>query len=102
MRGAVAMARGTDPHSAKAEFFINVKDNPQLNTDQEKWGWAVFGRVIEGMDVVEAISKVETRSRGSREDIPVEPITIERCHIVPMDEKLPVERPAAEAATTAG
>ena len=52
VRGAIAMARGSDPHTAKTEFFINVKDNSQLDTSEETWGYCVFGHVIEGMDVV--------------------------------------------------
>ena len=67
VRGAVAMARGTDPHTAKTEFFINVKDNPQLDTNEETWGYCVFGHVIEGMDVVDRIRQVPTRDRGTRE-----------------------------------
>ncbi len=82
VRGSVAMARGGDPHSAKSEFFINVADNPQLDTSEEKWGWAVFGKVIEGMDVVEAIAEIPTRTRGRREYVPEEPLpVIERCYV---------------------
>ena len=76
VRGTVAMARGNDPNSAKSEFFINVKDNEVLDTTEEKWGWAVFGKVIEGLDVVDAIKEVPTRTRGTREDIPEEPVII--------------------------
>ncbi len=86
-RGSVAMARGSDPHSAKAEFFINVKDNAQLDTDEDEWGYAVFGRVVEGMDIVDAIRKVPTRARGKREDVPVDPITIERAYVAEEEEK---------------
>ena len=70
VRGALSMARGSDPHSAKTEFFINVKDNPQLDTDEDKWGWCVFGHVIEGMDVVDRIKEVPVRDRGARESVP--------------------------------
>jgi len=81
-RGTVAMARGADPHSAKSEFFINVADNPQLDTTEEKWGWAVFGKVIEGMDVVDAIAALPTRTRGTRDYVPEEPLpVIERCYV---------------------
>lgn len=81
-RGTVAMARGGDPHSAKSEFFINVADNPQLDTSEDKWGWAVFGKVIEGMDVVDAIADLPTRTRGKREFVPEEPLPIiERCYV---------------------
>jgi len=80
-RGTVGMARGSDPHSAKAEFFINVKDNPQLNTNEEEWGWTVFGKVIEGMDVVDKIRMVPVHQRGAREDVPVTPVVIERAYV---------------------
>lgn len=82
VRGTVAMARGSDPHSAKSEFFINVGDNPQLDTSEEKWGWAVFGKVVEGMDVVEAIAELPTRTRGTREYVPEEPLpVIDSCYV---------------------
>ena len=87
VRGAVAMARGNDPHSAKTEFFINVKDNPQLNTTPETWGWAVFGRVIEGMDVVDRIRRVRTRERGTRENVPVDPIVMERVYVLTAEQE---------------
>jgi len=78
-RGTVAMARTQDPHSASAQFFINTKNNAFLNhmsKTPEGWGYAVFGKVVEGMDVVDAISKVETRTRGSMENVPIEPVVI--------------------------
>ncbi len=76
VRGAVAMAHAADPHTGKTEFYINVKDNPQLDTTEEKWGWCVFGHVIEGMDVVDLIKEVPVRDRGTRESVPVDPIVI--------------------------
>ena len=76
VRGAVAMARGSDPHTAKTEFFINVKDNPQLDTDEDAWGYCVFGQVIEGMDVVDLIKMVPVQDRGTRESVPVDAIVI--------------------------
>jgi cyclophilin family peptidyl-prolyl cis-trans isomerase len=81
LRGTLGMARGEDPHTAKSQFFINVNDNPQLDTDEEEWGWAVFGKVIEGMDVVDRIKGVPTEDLGTREYVPVEPIVIQRCHV---------------------
>ncbi|MEE9246669.1 MAG: peptidylprolyl isomerase [Gemmatimonadota bacterium] len=78
-RGSVAMARTSAPHSAKNQFFINLVNNSQLDhtsqTDQG-WGYTVFGRVIEGMDVVDAIAAVETTTN----DKPVEPVLIERAY----------------------
>jgi len=80
-RGTVAMARTSDPHSATAQFFINAKDNTFLNhkgKTPEGWGYTVFGRVTQGMEVVDAISTVETGTRGSMENVPVEPVVIIR------------------------
>ena len=88
VRGAVAMARSTDPHSAKSQFFINLKDNPELDFREqspEGWGYAVFGRVTEGMDVVEDIGAVRTERWRTHEAVPIEPIVIERAY-VPDDE----------------
>lgn len=79
--GTVAMARTQDPHSASAQFFINVKDNNFLNhtsKDIQGWGYAVFGKVSDGMDVVEKIKGVQTGSHGFHQDVPVESVVIER------------------------
>ncbi|MDR0465951.1 MAG: peptidyl-prolyl cis-trans isomerase [Deltaproteobacteria bacterium] len=78
-RGAIAMARTADPHSASAQFFINLKDNVFLNhveKDVQGWGYCVFGRVSEGMEVVDAIAKVKTATRGMHEDVPVDMVLI--------------------------
>ena len=79
-RGTVAMARTTEPHSATGQFFINHKDNGFLNHTGENaqgWGYAVFGKVTEGMDVVDAIADVATGSSGGYQDVPLEAINIE-------------------------
>ena len=79
-RGSIAMARTMDPHSATGQFFINHKDNEFLNHTGETsqgWGYAVFGSVTEGMDVVDQIADVETGSSGMYQDVPVDVITIE-------------------------
>ena len=79
-RGTVAMARTMDPHSATSQFFINHKDNGFLNHTGENsqgWGYAVFGVVTEGMDVVDQIAEVATGSSGGHQDVPEEAITIE-------------------------
>ncbi len=81
VRGTVAMAHATDPHTGKTEFFINVKDNPQLDTNEDKWGWCVFGHVIEGMDVVDQIKIVPVRDRGIRESVPVDVIVIDTAYV---------------------
>jgi peptidyl-prolyl cis-trans isomerase B (cyclophilin B) len=83
-RGTVAMARTQDPHSATAQFFINTKNNTFLNHKSktaEGWGYTVFGKVTKGMDVVDAISKVETTTRGSMANVPVEPVVITRVSV---------------------
>lgn len=78
-RGTLAMARTGDPHSATSQFFINHADNAFLNFSSETmqgWGYAVFGKVVDGMDVVDEIAKVKTGSKGGHQDVPVETITI--------------------------
>ncbi|HRP22621.1 MAG TPA: peptidylprolyl isomerase [Thauera sp.] len=84
-RGTIAMARTQAPHSATAQFFINVADNDFLNhrsPDLQGWGYCVFGRVSEGMDVVDAIRKVKTGSSGFHQDVPKEDVIIERAEVV--------------------
>ena len=79
-RGTIAMARTMDPHSATSQFFINHKDNGFLNHTAENsqgWGYAVFGKVTEGLDVVDQIADVATGSSGGHQDVPLEVITIE-------------------------
>jgi peptidyl-prolyl cis-trans isomerase B (cyclophilin B) len=77
----LAMARTSDPHSATAQFFINTVDNQFLDFRAENaqgWGYAVFGRVVEGMEVVDAIEKVPTGRKGFHDDVPVDDVRIER------------------------
>jgi peptidyl-prolyl cis-trans isomerase B (cyclophilin B) len=82
LTGTLAMARTMDPHSASAQFFINVKDNGFLDyPGQDGWGYCVFGRVTSGMDVVERIKAVATTNRAGHGDVPVEPIVIEKAEI---------------------
>ena len=83
--GTVAMARTTDPHSATAQFFINVKDNDFLNhsgKSMQGWGYTVFGKVVEGAEVLDKIRAVATGSRGGHQDVPVDPVIIETVQIV--------------------
>ncbi|MDC1286514.1 peptidylprolyl isomerase [Gammaproteobacteria bacterium] len=78
-RGTLAMARTGDPHSATSQFFINHADNAFLNftsESQQGWGYAVFGKVVEGMDVVDAMAKVATGNKGGHQNVPNDPITI--------------------------
>ena len=80
-RGSIAMARTNDPHSATSQFFINLKDNSFLNhtaPDGQGWGYCVFGKVTDGMDVVDAIAGVATGNDSGHGDVPVETITIEK------------------------
>ena len=83
-RGTVAMARTPDPHSASAQFFINLADNDFLNFRAETpdgWGYCVFGKVTEGMDVVDKIKGVETGNKGHHQDVPVEDVVIESVEV---------------------
>lgn len=81
--GSIAMARTSAPHSASAQFFINVEDNAFLDyPGQDGWGYCVFGKVVEGMDVVNKIKKVQTRIFNGMRDVPVEPIIIESVSII--------------------
>jgi len=82
--GTVTMARTSAPHSASAQFFINVKDNDFLNAAraQDGWGYAVFGKVVSGLDVVMKISKVATGSSGPHENVPREAVVIESATVV--------------------
>jgi len=78
-RGTIAMARTPNPHSATAQFFINTVDNPFLDhkgKDMQGWGYAVFGKVIEGMEVVDTIAGVKTGTKGGHQDVPIEPVVI--------------------------
>jgi peptidyl-prolyl cis-trans isomerase B (cyclophilin B) len=80
-RYTLAMARTGDPHSATAQFFINTVDNDFLDFKAENaqgWGYAVFGRVVEGMEVVDSIEKVRTGRKASHDDVPLETVRIER------------------------
>jgi peptidyl-prolyl cis-trans isomerase A (cyclophilin A) len=79
MRGTIAMARTGDPHSAKAQFFINVKDNTALDPRPDRWGYAVFGYVIEGMDVVDTIVNAESAPNGpGGAPAPIVPIVVKK------------------------
>jgi len=83
-RYTVAMARTSDPHSASSQFFINVSDNGFLNHTSpgaEGWGYCVFGKVVQGQDVVDKIRRVKTAKRGFHSDVPVEDVLIERAEV---------------------
>ena len=81
----VAMARTMEPHSASAQFFINVADNSFLNHSgktAQGWGYAVFGKVVEGQDVVDKIKGVKTTSKAGHQDVPVEDVIVEKAEII--------------------
>ncbi|MEX5744481.1 peptidylprolyl isomerase [Massilia sp. X63] len=79
----IAMARTSAPHSASAQFFINTKDNAFLNyPGQDGWGYAVFGRVTEGQDIVDQINGVKTTRSGMHSDVPVDPVIIEKVEVI--------------------
>jgi peptidyl-prolyl cis-trans isomerase B (cyclophilin B) len=85
LRGTIAMARTQDPHSATAQFFINVVDNAFLNhtaPNAQGWGYCVFGQVTDGMDVVDAIRKVKTGRSGFYQDVPAEDVVIVSAELV--------------------
>lgn len=84
VKGSVAMARTQDPHSASAQFFINVADNDFLNhrdKSMQGWGYCVFGEVVEGMDVVDKIKNVPTTRRGMHADVPAEDVILQRAYV---------------------
>jgi peptidylprolyl isomerase/peptidyl-prolyl cis-trans isomerase B (cyclophilin B) len=96
LRGTLAMARTGEPHSASSQFFINVADNAFLNhrgKSFEGWGYAVFGQVVDGMDVVDAIVAVPRGNRGPHGDVPVDPIVMTRVSLLPASPARP--EPAA-------
>ena len=83
LRGTVGMARSDTPHSASSQFYVNLKDNPGLNPLPSRWGYTVFGRVAEGLDVIEAISHIPTGSRGPfGAELPLQTVTFRRASVV--------------------
>jgi cyclophilin family peptidyl-prolyl cis-trans isomerase len=82
-RGTMAMARTNNPDSATSQFFINHKDNPNLNyVDARNPGYAAFGKVVEGMEVVDKIAAVKTTQKGPHADVPVEPVVIKSAKVI--------------------
>jgi cyclophilin family peptidyl-prolyl cis-trans isomerase len=78
-RGTVGAARGTEPHSSDAQFYVNLFDNVNLDPNASRWGYAVFGKVVQGMDVVDKIGNVPTGSHGAiKQDVPLKPVIIEK------------------------
>jgi cyclophilin family peptidyl-prolyl cis-trans isomerase len=82
--GSIAMARTPNPHSASAQFFINLKDNSFLDyPGQDGWGYAVFGKVVQGQDVIQKIAKVATGNAGGHQNVPTTPVIIETATLMP-------------------
>jgi cyclophilin family peptidyl-prolyl cis-trans isomerase len=82
IRGTIAMARTPDPNSANCQFFINHRDNPSLNYAPNNPGYAVFGKVVEGMETVDKIAAVKTTRKGPYADVPAEPVVIKSAKVV--------------------
>jgi peptidyl-prolyl cis-trans isomerase B (cyclophilin B) len=83
LTGTLAMARTRDPHSASAQFFINLKDNAFLDyPGQDGWGYAVFGKVVQGLDIIQKIAKVGTGNAGTHQNVPLNPIVIESAKLI--------------------
>ena len=76
VRGTVGLARGQDPHGGNCQFYVNLNDNAALDPNATRWGYAVFGRVIDGMDVVDRIGNVATGKHGAIDDTPIKPVVI--------------------------
>ena len=82
-RGAVGLARGEQPHSGNAQFFVNIADNPDLDPVPTRWGYSVFGRVVQGMDVIDRIGETPTGAAGEfKSDSPLKPVVIIKAEIV--------------------
>ena len=78
LRGTLSMARTSDVNSATSQFFVNLADNAFLDHGTRDFGYAVFGKVVEGLDVVDAIAAVETGTRGGHQDVPLQPVVVQR------------------------
>jgi len=92
LRGTLGLARFNDPQSGGVQFFINLKDNPELDFRARTagaWGYAVFGRVTEGMDVVDRIGRARTGTAAGNRETPLEPIVVNRAYVVPRDSTRP-------------
>ncbi|MGL4474639.1 MAG: peptidylprolyl isomerase, partial [Shewanella sp.] len=82
--GTIAMARSLDPHSATSQFFFNVADNSRLDPSPKRWGYAVFGEVVSGMEVIDAIAKVETGQQRTLnwQDVPLQPVLLKKATLL--------------------
>jgi cyclophilin family peptidyl-prolyl cis-trans isomerase len=97
-RGAVGLARSTSPHSGNAEFYVNLVDNPDLDPVPTRWGYAVFGRVVQGMDVLDKIGETPTGAAGPfKQDAPLKPVIIESVTVVAPTAAAPAAQPVTPA-----
>jgi cyclophilin family peptidyl-prolyl cis-trans isomerase len=97
-RGTVGLARSTAPHSGNAEFYVNLVDNPDLDPVSTRWGYAVFGRVVQGMDVIDKIGETPTGAVGPfKQDAPLKPIIIQSMTIVAPTASQPAAQPVTPA-----
>ena len=87
-RGSVAMARTAEPHSADSQFYINLADNLALDSKPTRWGYAVFGEVVQGLEIVDDIGPRTTGSKGGMGDVPLEPVVIKKISVV----KIPIAK----------
>jgi len=102
-RGAVGLARSDSPHSGNAQFYVDISDNPDLDPVPTRWGYAVFGRVVEGMDVVDRIGAVATGTVGPfKSDSPLKPIIIQKVEEIDASASAPAPAAPAAAAASAG
>src|SRR5476651_489570 len=102
-RGAVGLARSEGPHSGNSQFYVNISDNPDLDPVATRWGYAVFGKVIEGMDVVDRIGAVATGTVGPfKSDSPLKPIIIQKVEEIDASASAPAPAAPAAAAASAG
>jgi cyclophilin family peptidyl-prolyl cis-trans isomerase len=100
-RGAVGLARGEAPHSGNSQFYVNISDNPDLDPVATRWGYAVFGKVVEGMDVIDRIGAVATGSVGTfKSDAPLKPIIIQKIEEVEATAPVATPTPAPAAPST--
>jgi peptidyl-prolyl cis-trans isomerase A (cyclophilin A) len=97
-RGAVGLARGDSPHTGNAQFYVNLVDNPDLDPVPTRWGYAVFGRVVSGMDVIDRIGETPTGATGPfKKDAPLKPVIIEKVEILTAGASSAPEAPPAPA-----
>lgn len=100
-RGMVGLARAEPPHSGNCQFYVNLVDNPELDPLPTRWGYAVFGKVIDGMDVIDRIGVTPTGSMGPfKSDAPLKPVVIEKIEVLPAGATLPQSQQPSTAPTS--